>query len=231
MPLKIEALLSSHKVMLLDLDEFGAYIKLLCHAWLNGGKLDKDATSNARAMQRLCLCNANDAERIIKNVLEVFFFDDGNGYLYNERQLEIWEEVHCKSLKAKEKAEKAALARWGKRDNATSNATSNQQAMLEQCQPKPKPKPKENKKKIERFIKPTLEEISEYCKERKNYVNPESFLDHYEANGWMVGKNKMKDWKATVRNWERRDQQPSLFPKQSGFTPGQILTEDSPCPL
>jgi hypothetical protein len=164
-------------------------------------------------MQRLCLCNANDAERIIKNVLEVFFFDDGTGHLYNERQLELWEEVHCKSLKAKEKAEKAAMARWGNRDDATSNATSiptsNQQAMLEQCHPKPKPKPKENKNKIKRFVKPTLEELSEYCRNEAISVNPEAFLDHYESNGWMVGTHKMKDWKATVRNWQRRNQ-PSL---------------------
>jgi hypothetical protein len=55
-----------------------------------------------------------------------------------------------------------------------------------------------------RFKKPTLEEVKAYCDERKNAVDPESFLDHYESNGWMVGKNKMKDWKAAVRQWEKR---------------------------
>ena len=42
-----------------------------------------------------------------------------------------------------------------------------------------------------------------YCEERNNNVDAEYFIDHYESNGWKVGKNPMKDWKATVRNWER----------------------------
>lgn len=54
-----------------------------------------------------------------------------------------------------------------------------------------------------RFTPPTLEQVAEYCKDRKNNIDPEQFIDHYTTNGWMVGKNKMKDWKASVRTWER----------------------------
>lgn len=54
-----------------------------------------------------------------------------------------------------------------------------------------------------RFVKPTLEEIRAYCKERKNNIDPERFKDYYDSNGWKVGRNPMKDWKATVRNWEK----------------------------
>ena len=61
----------------------------------------------------------------------------------------------------------------------------------------------DNKKTVKRFIKPELEEIKSYCKERGNKVNPEHFFDYYESNGWKVGKNSMKDWKASVRTWER----------------------------
>lgn len=57
--------------------------------------------------------------------------------------------------------------------------------------------------KSNRFIPPTLEEVKEYCKERNNNVNPERFIDFYESKGWLVGKSKMKDWKASVRTWER----------------------------
>lgn len=53
------------------------------------------------------------------------------------------------------------------------------------------------------FIKPTVEEIQNYCKERNNRVNPEQFYDYYESKGWFVGKSKMKDWKSAVRTWER----------------------------
>lgn len=52
---------------------------------------------------------------------------------------------------------------------------------------------------------PTLEEVKEYCSERGNKVDPERWFDYYTSNGWKVGKNPMKDWKAAVRTWERGD--------------------------
>ena len=54
-----------------------------------------------------------------------------------------------------------------------------------------------------RFVPPTIEEVADYCRQRGNSVNPQAFLDHYSANGWMRGKNKIKDWKACVRTWEQ----------------------------
>lgn len=56
-----------------------------------------------------------------------------------------------------------------------------------------------------RFTAPTLEDVKAYCEERKNNVDAERFIDYYTANGWKVGKNPMKDWKAAVRSWERND--------------------------
>ena len=61
----------------------------------------------------------------------------------------------------------------------------------------------DNKPKRKRFSPPTLEEVKAYCDERKNRVDPQRFIDYYESNGWKVGKNPMKDWKAAVRTWER----------------------------
>lgn len=55
---------------------------------------------------------------------------------------------------------------------------------------------------IKKFKKPTIDEVKEYCLERGNSVNPETFIDFYESNGWKVGKNSMKDWKASLRTWE-----------------------------
>ena len=54
-----------------------------------------------------------------------------------------------------------------------------------------------------RFTKPTIEEVRAYCFERGNSVDAQHWFDYYEANGWKVGKNPMKDWKATIRTWER----------------------------
>ena len=59
--------------------------------------------------------------------------------------------------------------------------------------------------KRKRFEKPTLSQIEQYCIERNNTVNAEQFFDYYESNGWKVGKNSMKDWKAAVRTWERSE--------------------------
>ena len=73
-------------------------------------------------------------------------------------------------------------------------------------------KEKELKKDIEvegetttRFHKPSISEIQQYCEERQNTINAEKFFNYYEANGWKVGKNKMKDWKACVRTWEQNE--------------------------
>lgn len=57
-----------------------------------------------------------------------------------------------------------------------------------------------------KFKPPSVEEVAKYCVERNNTVDPEAFVDFYAAKGWMVGKNKMKDWKAAVRTWERSNQ-------------------------
>lgn len=59
--------------------------------------------------------------------------------------------------------------------------------------------------KRKRFEKPSISEIKQYCMERNNNINAEQFFDHYESNGWKVGKNSMKDWKAAVRTWERSE--------------------------
>lgn len=58
-----------------------------------------------------------------------------------------------------------------------------------------------------RFTPPSVEEVRVYCAERKNSVDPERFVDFYESKGWVVGKSKMKDWRAAVRSWERSDSQ------------------------
>lgn len=59
------------------------------------------------------------------------------------------------------------------------------------------------KEKSIKFKKPTIEEIKQYCSERNNKIDAEHFYDYYESNGWKVGRNSMKDWKATIRTWER----------------------------
>ena len=65
-----------------------------------------------------------------------------------------------------------------------------------------KDKERERKKKNV-FIPPTAEEVREYCEQRQNGIDPDEFVNFYQSKGWYIGKNKMKDWKAAVRTWER----------------------------
>ena len=80
-------------------------------------------------------------------------------------------------------------------------------------EPMPAPKPK---KPREVFQKPTVEEIDAYCAERKNGLSGQAIFDHYEANGWMVGRVKMRDWKAAVRTWERKEKEKPAPPPRKG---------------
>ena len=67
--------------------------------------------------------------------------------------------------------------------------------------------------KTKRFKPPTLNKVQTYCNERNNSVSPQAFLDHYESNGWMRGKAKIKDWKACVITWEKNSK-----PQTSGVS-------------
>ncbi len=73
-------------------------------------------------------------------------------------------------------------------------------------------KEKEGRKE-EIFTPPTFEEVETYCRERENGISPKSFIDFYESKGWMIGKNKMKNWKAAVRTWEGNTRPPEPAPE------------------
>ncbi len=77
-----------------------------------------------------------------------------------------------------------------------------------------------------RFTPPTLEEVAAYCFERQNTVDPEHFIDYYTTNGWKVGKNKMKDWKASIRTWERNSYNNNTQKKQTGNQFFDLLREE-----
>ena len=69
-------------------------------------------------------------------------------------------------------------------------------------------------KKRKRFTPPTVDEVREYCQSRNNGIDPEAFVDFYTSKGWMVGENRMKDWRAAVRTWESRNPDAKPKPKK-----------------
>lgn len=104
----------------------------------------------------------------------------------------------------KEYREKQRLLTGGKPSCKTNSKTNVSSADKEIDKDKEKEIDKESdKQKRKRFVPPSLEEVKAYCSERNNNVDAERFIDYYTSNGWLVGKNKMKDWKAAVRTWER----------------------------
>ena len=76
-------------------------------------------------------------------------------------------------------------------------------------EPQPEEKPAQEiqpeKPKAKKFVKPTVEEIAAFCKEKKYNVNAQQFFNYYESNGWKIGRNSMKSWQAAVQNWNARD--------------------------
>ncbi len=74
-----------------------------------------------------------------------------------------------------------------------------------------------------RFTPPTVDEVSAYCEEKGYGISPEKFLDYYASNGWKVGRNPMKDWRAAVRNWSRNDRSGGTKP-----TRGRVRSNDCP---
>jgi len=124
---------------------------------------------------------------IAKNMSIVFYESDGGEY-YALTHWEVWQKV--------DKPQKSKLPEpQGNSRNFTEQETTGTA-------------PKETKgKKTAKFIPPTLEEVRAYCREQKNQVDPERFINHYTSNGWKVGKTLMVDWKAAVRTWEKNSKE------------------------
>lgn len=98
-----------------------------------------------------------------------------------------------------------------KRNKATESETKPTQEKRHKTQEKDKDKDYDKdesiKKAPRRFAPPSVEEVVSYCRERKNGVDAQRFVDFYASKGWKVGNNPMKDWKAAVRTWEGRDKE------------------------
>ena len=103
-----------------------------------------------------------------------------------------------------EAGKKGAAKRWGNAEEmANANFANSKNSKYGNNKDKDKDKDKEER--VGRFAAPALEDVAAYCKERGNGVDAQRFIDYYTANGWRVGKQPMKDWKAAVRTWEGRE--------------------------
>jgi uncharacterized protein YdaU (DUF1376 family) len=163
----------------LTIEEIGIYFILKAGYFKYAGEFKKE-----NVCQR-CKFFGN-IEKINQMISKLFNEVDGN--LVNNSWLS---EINGIKEVSKKRSENAK-SRW---DNTTETKSKTNLK-------KPKDNPEKPKKTQSVFIKPTIQEIKDYCLERKNNVDVNKFFNYYEANGWKVGKNAMKDWKACVRTWE-----------------------------
>lgn len=136
-----------------------------------------------------------------------------------------------------ERRKKASETRWKSKETQQEQCNSNAKAQQEQCNVYPKERKEKERKestsnevecikaKRTAFVPPTHEEVKSYVEEKGYaFFDAERFIDFYTSKGWMVGKNKMKDWKAAVRNWAKSER-PS--PASSGAARRQSLDEQN----
>lgn len=126
--------------------------------------------------------------------------------------------ARSKNIAAQRKA--AALVRWKAEHEEQTNCNAN--AMQEQCKTAVNKDidkdEKENEKKIvQRFIPPTIAEVQAYIQQKGYSIDAESFVAFYESKGWMVGKNKMKDWHMALVTWSKRNR-PAYTTNRSSTT-------------
>lgn len=123
---------------------------------------------------------------------------------FNSEALEIAWTV-CKDLIDQQihRREVNAANRAGKK----AEPATNQENPAAEPQPEEKPAQEiqQEKPKRKNFVKPTVEEIEAFCKEKKYTVNAQQFFNYYESNGWKIGRNAMKSWQAAVQNWNTRE--------------------------
>lgn len=172
--------------LLMSMEQKGKFITLLCIQHQKGHLSEKDM---------LHICGSYDEDVFTK------FQKDEQGKFYNIRLEEevdkrkAYSESRRNNRKKKEDMNNTSLSYVQHMENENEN-----EDLIE-------------KKKVARFQKPTIEQLKEYMTEQGMNDIAENWLNHYEANGWMVGKNKMKDWKASVRTWKINQKNNSATPQ------------------
>lgn len=144
----------------------------------------------------------------VSALVEVRFLDGSD----DSYRVHDWEEHNPWAANRPQRivaAREAAKARWANAKGMRGACDQHETAMPHSPLPSPTHHTTEKQKgnsataPTRRFIPPTLEEVTAYCEERDNNIDPKQFLNHYMANGWKQrGGNKIVDWKATVRTWE-----------------------------
>lgn len=123
-----------------------------------------------------------------------------------------------KRIVVSESRKKAAAARWSNANaiqvQSTNRPSKNDKIENDSSNEEVREKPQK------RFVPPTLEEVQAYILEKGYSVDAESFIAFYQSKNWYVGKNKMKDWKAAILTWQKREKEtPRRMTPRKGVNP------------
>lgn len=181
-------------------EEEGVYFRLINYYYDTEKPIPLETQS---VIRRLMLGSHSDK---VASILSEFFVKTDRGY-EKEKCNELIKDYKKTANKNKKNG---ALGGRPKKNAASKETQSVTSGMPAKTQNEPKNNPnqeplttnQEPRTSVKRFTPPTVKEVSEYCQQRKNFVDPQRFVDYYESNGWVRGKTKIKDWKACVRTWE-----------------------------
>ena len=199
------------------------YLKLLCESVDHDGNLrfSEQIPYNEQMLATITRTNVDVVRSAIKiftqlNMMDIF--DDGTLYMNEVNKM-----LGCETYWAERKRIQRENASVGQIPTCPSKSIDKELELDKELDIK-----ENNKKKSgSTFVKPTVEEVRQYCEERKNGIEPEVFIAFYESNGWKVGKNPMKSWKSAMITWESRRKETLGEQKQeikSRYTTGGFET-------
>lgn len=174
----------------LSLMQHGAY-RLLIDWYMDAGPITNDLDRIYRTLH----ATSREEQATVEYILGEFFLLRGN----------VWHHKRCDEEMAwrAAKSEKAAESVRTRYERTTNVERTKYERSTSQNQNQNQITTKTQGAVAPKFTPPTISEVSAYCQERGGIVDPQAWMDHYTANGWRVGKNPMKDWRASVRTWER----------------------------
>lgn len=153
-------------------------------------------------------------------------FTEPSDFAGNERFIwpaakQLIDLTYSESIRLSENGKKGGRPKSNKNQTEATETNENQTEPNESHKEKKgnvkKSNIKENNTVIRRFTPPTLQEVTDYCRERGNSVDPSRFIDFYASKGWKVGNQPMKDWKACIRTWEQREGKPVKTVAAQGY--------------
>ena len=171
------------------------------------------------ALARRYLSSAEKFQTVVGNYGLFEITDDGKFFSISlNKRMEKIGEKHRKRVEAGRRGGNATAMLQQKSSNAT--AKKRKEKKEKERKLKETKEEKSARAQQQKFQIPTVSQITEYCQERNNQIDAQRFFDYYEAKGWMIGRNKMKSWKAAVRTWEGRqttDKPRTQYGRQDGL--------------